>query len=250
MLKLMIADDEQLIRDSLARLLDWQSLGIQLVGCYKNGLEALDAIVDEAPDIVLTDIAMPGLSGLELIAKMQQIDRQIEFIILSGYREFDFAKQAMELGVMHYLLKPINEQQVLDAVRKVSANYLAKQPQKADEWTDADMGPVERIQAYVRQNLADGELSLKWLAQNLLYMNVDYLSHQFVNETGEKFSTFLNRTRMEKAKELLLRYDADKIYKVAEQVGCGNNPRYFSQVFKKYTGQTPSQFIEQHNNPI
>jgi len=91
--------------------------------------------------------------------------------------------------------------------------------------------------------LNDSRLSLKWLAENYLYMNVDYLSRQFINKTGEKFSSYLNRTRMEKAKKSLLQYDGNKIYMVAEKVGCGHNPRYFSQIFKKYTGMTPSQYV-------
>lgn len=74
-------------------------------------------------------------------------------------------------------------------------------------------------------------------------MNVDYVSKQFYKQTGEKFSAWLNRQRIEKAKELLLNCDTEKIYTVAEAVGCGNNPQYFSQLFKKYTGMSPTEYI-------
>ena len=116
MLNLLIADDEKVIRESLTKRIDWGKIGIQVVGCCANGLEALECIIDESPDIIMTDIKMPGLNGLELISKMQDIDRDIEFIIFSGYREFDFATKAMELGVRRYLLKPVSEEQVLGAV--------------------------------------------------------------------------------------------------------------------------------------
>ena len=95
---------------------------------------------------------------------------------------------------------------------------------------------------------SDGNLSLKWIAENYLYMNTDYVSREFYRETGEKFSTYLNRIRMEEAKQLLLLLgDEERIYQVAEQVGC-SNARYFGQAFKKYTGQTPTAYIRQYKN--
>lgn len=82
MLRLIIVDDEKIIRESICSLIDWESLGIEVVGVCKNGLEAYDAILDSYPDIVLTDIKMPGLSGLELIEKLNDTREHIQFIIL------------------------------------------------------------------------------------------------------------------------------------------------------------------------
>ena len=96
---------------------------------------------------------------------------------------------------------------------------------------------------YTKEHLSESSLSLKWLANHYLFMNVDYVSKQFYKQTGEKFSAWLNRQRIEKAKELLLNCDTEKIYTVAEAVGCGNNPQYFSQLFKKYTGMSPTEYI-------
>lgn len=362
MLSLLIADDEKVIRESLAECLNWEEIGIRVVGCCANGLEALDAILDETPDIVMTDIKMPGLDGLELIEKIQGIDRDIEFIILSGYREFDFAQKAIELGVRRYLLKPVSEEQVLESVLdavnsckqrrsvkvtmeehkklQIQANekdrayklnnadpYLEAmgqmpehllsmagegQREKAEAHIRDCFSPVEElhtlramgahlisgvlvlvrlpgaaegsyegifddiyreshrdalvdkvvettltllwekkssnnlvqtVKSYVRRNLADSTLSLKQIAAQHAHVNVDYLSRLFVQETGEKFSHYLNRKRVEKAKQLL-QADSGKVYQVAEQVGLGHNPRYFGQVFKKYTGMTPSVYAE------
>lgn len=290
MLNLLIADDEKVIRESLARCLDWNAFGINVVGCHADGLEALDCIIDESPDIVMTDIKMPGISGLDLIGKMRAIDQDIEFIILSGYREFDFAKRAMELGVRRYLLKPVGVEQVKDAIldamkcleeRRATRRFLAgRSPQPLPNQMEAAMphthesqqddsiakdrdgleadqalpalrreqaangnGLVEKVLQYVQLNLADSTLSLKRIAAQYAHANPDYLSRLFVQETGEKFSHYLNRKRVAKAKELLLDEDC-KVYLVAEHVGLGHNPRYFCQVFKKYTGMTPSRFIE------
>lgn len=134
MLRLIIVDDEKIIRESIRSLIDWESLGIEVVGVCKNGLEAYDAILDSYPDIVLTDIKMPGLSGLELIEKLNDTRENIQFIILSGYSEFEYAKQAMRFGIRHYLLKPCNENQIIEAIEDVKkACYLKQQADQAPE---------------------------------------------------------------------------------------------------------------------
>lgn len=117
MLKLLIVDDERIIRETMATIIDWNTLDIQLIGTAKDGIEAYNIILDEYPDIVLTDIKMPALSGIELIAKIHEINPQTQFIILSGYGEFEYAKKAMQYGVKHYLLKPCNEMQIVDSIK-------------------------------------------------------------------------------------------------------------------------------------
>ena len=102
----------------------------------------------------------------------------------------------------------------------------------------------DTINNYVRQNLSDSNLSLKWISENILYMNVDYVSKKYYKETGKKFSNYLTELRIQKAKELLTEIGNDKIQNIAELVGCGNNPQYFSQLFKKSTGMTPSAYIK------
>lgn len=275
MLRLLIADDEKVIRESLAKCLNWEEIGIQVVGCCADGLEALDCIIDESPDIVITDIKMPGLGGLELISKMQNIDREIQFIILSGYREFDLAQKAMELGVRWYLLKPVSEEQMMTAVTDAIKNSLQHHSVKAaleersllqskllqyqplETQPDTTTGElqaeqngnelVKKVKHYVQDRLDDSSLSLKKIASQYAHANADYLSRLFLQQTGEKFSRYLNRKRVERAKHLLEK-DSSKVYLVAEQVGLGHNPRYFSQVFKKYTGLTPSAYTELQDN--
>ena len=507
MFRLIIVDDEKIIRETISSIIDWKSLGIELIGLCKNGIEAYDMIIDEYPDMVLTDIKMPGLSGLDLIKKVQETDKNIQFVILSGYGEFDFAKKAMAYGVKHYLLKPCNESQIIDVMRQVvddclqlkateeiqqshqklkdnlddnimrniimeslahrddlktivkqyehyidfgainyelyyihyltdenlqssiqaiqlfltksapgliahfiyvtntlivffksqysitdkfinffedldlknlavpieyhkssfpslydllevvltkiaryefiylvhkehlittynhnslfikindilnkfdspevfqKASFLSEIKEALSEVEDENLlrtmittflmkitnsdlfliSPmhitdflleindlegcasilgefinkldhhidlqsetqseyknfIEKTLQYVNENLSNPNLSLKWIAENYLYMNVDYLSKQFIKETGYKFSYFLTSKRMEKAKQLLLDDKVENIYTVAEQVGCGNNPQYFSQLFKKHTGMTPTAYINRASN--
>lgn len=120
MYKILIVDDEEIEREGMAQFIDWASFGVELIGTAQNGVEALEMIAMERPDIVLTDIKMPVMDGLELIRRAKESFPQVHFIVLSGYGEYEFTSQAMERGIRHYLLKPCDEEQievVLDAVK-------------------------------------------------------------------------------------------------------------------------------------
>ncbi len=118
MLRMIIVDDERIIRETIFNIIDWSKLNIEVVGLCRDGIEAYDMIIDEYPDIVLTDIKMPGLSGLELIQRIAKSNLNTQFIILSGFGEFSFAKEAMKYGVKHYLLKPCNEGQIIEVIHE------------------------------------------------------------------------------------------------------------------------------------
>lgn len=244
MLKMIIVDDERTIRDALKIFLDWQSLGIEIIGDYKNGAEAFDAMLDDYPDIVLTDIKMPGLNGLELIERAYRAGMNVQFVILSGYAEFEFAKNAMQYGVRHYLLKPISEEQlrkVMVEVRDASLRMLAASVPVQNIEPNGDI--VKTIKTYVRQNLSDSSLSLKQISETTLFMNADYVSKIFAKRTGEKFSSYVTRKRLEVARALLATSEY-RISQIAEQAGFGNDAQYFCRIFKKATGMTPGEYAK------
>lgn len=501
MYKLLIVDDEEIICRTIANLINWESLGIQLIGTCLDGVEAYHTILDESPDIVMTDIRMPSISGLELIERITATDHHTQFIILSGYSEFEYAKRAMKCGVKHYLLKPCDEQQIIACMKEViqdlekrdlssqtaesnspesrlfqetllnnmireglsipemtdsffepyehylsltetpfqmcmlyyleqdnlplalenintffslkapglyvhkvymnnilllffpNFNYdyreidnffkglsfphqktsivyertsflnfrkfmahiiprlkrydtlyfisrnqlipnfnlgniilhmnqaipdlLSNDPEKISAAMDAleemltpvssrdfllqlvnnllislvtqlstctladitdflftlhqkdslddireaslekvtellpsqnktqeNYSPfIQKLISYLEQHVEDPNLTLKWIAENYLYMNVNYVSRCFLKETGQKFSNYLMNLRVQKAKELLSSQKNEKIQNIAELVGCGNNPYYFSKIFKKCTGMTPSAYV-------
>ncbi len=503
MLRLMIVDDEQIIREALSSMIDYNSLGYEVIATAKNGMEAYDRICDDYPDVVITDIKMPILNGLELIERSSRTDSRITFILLSGYSEFEYAKQAMKYGVRYYLLKPTDKQELIDCLITIREEKKQKEEQKKAEqalllkdmqtpleqglimesldqpdnfsqvfkkyqgllsipekglyacvcsfveetylksfltdmtqilrscgaerifpviyvknsalfilssptlahqemirqsleelhypqqsvtfetsflhsdtseqlfeqiifkisryerilliqpstgeikelhnnvaapWRisklrEAFVGPhtpedipalldsvftpsmtpdvarnialglflnpdnsgeeppldiacdffrrlysctqtseirklaeivllqekdeaapvkgganISLLKSYVEAHLDCETLSLKWLAENYLFVSVGYLSKQFVKEEGIRFSDYLNKKRMEQAIRLMVYYHNDNIKTIARSVGFGNNPQYFSQVFKKYTGYTPTEYIEKAGN--
>ena len=151
MLKMLIADDERVIRETISHLIDWNALGIQVTGLCRNGLEAYDMIQDEAPDIVLTDINMPGLSGLELIRRVLSVSADTQFVILSGYDDFDYARQAMHLGIKHYLLKPCSEQEIVEVMEDVKREYMRHRMREVQQQSNTLM--LRRLNESVMQNL-------------------------------------------------------------------------------------------------
>ncbi len=504
MLRLMIVDDEQIIREALSQMIDYESIGYELIATARNGMEAYDIICDEYPDVVITDIRMPILNGLDLIERSMKSDSRITFILLSGYNDFEYARQAMKYGVRYYILKPTDKNELIDSLvsirkerfqeeenRKIqqqeflkslhvpleqsfimealehqdsfpsvfrkyqgllsfptdcldacictfveetylknfscdvkklldslnvppqfsilyvkntavlvfSAPTLAIQVQFEDsvsrlqypgqsvtfeteflhrkgteslfqdiilkisrferilligdggeaheirnhidspwmisrledsitsaadttqatklldtvfmdsmppatarnlalglflqegpeqEKLPADAacdffrrlyscddtagirellqvvllqkGPepgchkagsnIPLLKSYIREHLDSENLSLKWLAENYLFVSVGYLSKQFIKEEGMRFSDYLNKERMEEAIRLMTYYHTDNIKHIARQVGFGSNPQYFSQVFKRYTGLPPTEYIEKLKNKL
>ncbi|TBL79975.1 response regulator transcription factor [Paenibacillus thalictri] len=514
MLKVLLVDDERIIVDGISRIVDWASAGTMLAGTARNGEEAYDRILQDPPDIVLSDIRMPGMDGLALVAKTRESHPHIRFILMSGFSEFEYARSAMQHGVKHYLLKPCNENKIVEALRElaeeldqtkrkeqfvshlrdgmnkvlphvkeqflkefvtnktygstdweyyrklfclpwerqkirlilfqleksfefehmfavkniaeellgssvlsttvgkhvlivledwerpeelheriagirrtfleyykvditaalseademVQARSLYKQTleclkhrfylgegslitqrdlpsgylwepkeftfdeeclilhmksgcwEEAEKWIgqffkqlaalrsdihtvksyviqlfmsivrlsepsgmNRNMGKlveltemetlssiesffcsvaeditrriyennvskhsaiVRKMEAIVTEQLGNSELSLNWVARQMLYMNADYLGKLFRKETGEKFSNYVMRERVAKATKLISQNNDVKIFELAEQLGFGDNPQYFSQVFKRYAGCTPSEFMK------
>ena len=133
MLRLMIVDDEQIIREALSEMIDYTSIGYELIATTKNGMEAYDVICDEYPDVVITDIRMPILNGLDLIERSMKSDSKITFILLSGYSEFEYGKQAMKYGVRYYLLKPTDKQELIDSLVSIRHELTLKEARRQEE---------------------------------------------------------------------------------------------------------------------
>jgi two-component system response regulator YesN len=413
MYKVLLVDDERIIREGIASIIEWEKYDCSLIGTASNGLEGLNIIKQLKPDIVITDVKMPLMDGIELISKVNSLDEDIKFIVLSGFGEFDLANKAMKYGVKHYLIKPCNENKIIDVLLQVKEEIIKKEKKEMElksmenslskiiplgkeqflhdfimnrefsqnefdyymelfnienenfrlvilnidgEYKFKNMhylnyiikcssnfcfpylkatirrylvlvfketnfkkmqksvesikktyknklnknlyaiysntgsfreipnlynlaynklkllnmnknneeiinskrnnvqnlnerknnkkysNLVNRIINSIYENIDNENFSLKWLAREIIFMNEGYLSKVFRKETGEKFSNYLHRIRMEKAISLILEAKEDRVYEVASRVGLGLNPQYFSQLFKKYTGYTPTEY--------
>lgn len=127
MRKMIIADDEQSSLDLLDKILNWESLGIELTAMVKNGHEALERIQNEEPDILLTDIRMPEMDGMELLDRLYGETRKTETIIISAYSDFEYAQKALSFGIAGYLLKPVNEDKLQAVIMKALAALEEKE---------------------------------------------------------------------------------------------------------------------------
>ena len=152
-------------------------------------LERVRKRVEEQPNdefIILTDIKMPGLSGLDLVEKLSEPGRVLEFILLTGYADFEYAHRALSHRVHQYLLKPCNEQQIIEAVQQAAQSIYTRRQLQQMEPTCAGVArpeyseTVQKVVDYLEKHYSDAALSLKGLAANYLFMNPDYVSRQFL----------------------------------------------------------------------
>lgn len=242
MKNIVIVEDEFRIRQGLGRLINKVDMGCRVIGEAENGYEGIKLIRDMEPDIVITDIRMPKMSGLEMIKKIKDMGYVCTFVILSGYAEFEYAREGIKLGVTEYMLKPVTISDVKELLTRLTAPKDGKISGKDMEGYSAI---VREMVITIEENYGM-RLGLDTFAEKFR-LTPEYISNLFAKETGMTFSNYLKTVRLEKAKELI--QDADmKIYEVACSVGYPDQ-KYFSKVFKEYTGVSPKQFlVEKHGN--
>ena len=133
MLKVVIVDDEKMICSLISQLLDWEELGAKIVGMAYTGTEALEMIQEQRPDIIISDIRMPGYDGLELIKRTKEAGIESEFVMISGFKQFEYAQNAMKYGVKYYLLKPIEEDKLTEIIKEIAENIACRKARKNHE---------------------------------------------------------------------------------------------------------------------
>ena len=238
MYSIMIVEDEYLVRQGIASLVNYEQFGMQVIAQAENGREAWQKFQENPADILLTDINMPQMNGLELAKLVRDQVPTCHIVFLTGYDDFDYARTAIKLGADDYLLKPFSKDDVEEMLAKLQTK-LNKERKKAQIQNLVDQGQRSELEEAIHERLADSELSLKSLASQLGF-SPSYLSVLIKKELGLPFQDYLIQERMKKAKLLLLTTDL-KIYEIAEQVGF-DDMNYFSQRFKQVVGLTPRQF--------
>ncbi|MDR0519486.1 MAG: response regulator [Clostridiales Family XIII bacterium] len=178
-MKVVIADDELKVAKLIKALIDWDGLGMELCGLAKNGNEALDLIREHGPDIVITDIRMPGLGGIELIERAKEARPSLEFIIISGYRHFNYAHSAMKYGVVDYLLKPIDKDELRLTLEKMKGKILAR------EYAVSEHDQINRMAESERRRKRAGLYGFLMDPANRSLITSEYLNENF----GYSFSS-------------------------------------------------------------
>ena len=240
MYRLLIVDDEARIRSGLAEHFPWNDLGFIVAGTSPNGKEA-EAFVRASPvDVVLTDIRMPILDGLELAERLAEGFPEITIVLLSGYTDFEYARRALLYSVKHYLLKPVKYDELVAVFAKIRRKLDAAGAEGRGEAAKGRYDKiVETVKAYVRENLLTA--SLEGAAEKV-ELSPNYLSMIFKQRTGMNFSDYLLEVKMGNA-AVLLGDVRLKIYEISEAVGY-DNPKNFARAFKRSLGKSPRRFRE------
>ncbi len=257
MYKVLIVEDEDIIRKGLVYSVKWEELDAAVVGEARNGVEGAACIAELSPDIVITDINMPIKGGLEMIAETCEA-HSYAAIILTGYSDFEYAKTAIHYGVTEYLLKPLKKAELREAIlraeEKVSDLAAAKQHQETEKKieelsginvlsvvsTDYDANSVaEQMIRYVEEHYRE-KILMKDVSETLSYSE-SLLNVRFKQLTGITFNDYVNRYRIQKAVELMRE---EKVSVKEAALSCGfSDYKYFNSVFKKYVGFSPKDFV-------
>lgn len=237
-LGVLLVDDEIMIREGFKRLFDWESHDCEVIGEASDGMEALNQIDTLNPDIVIMDINLPIMNGLKVIKSSRIKHPEIAFVIVSGYDDFSYCREALRLQITDYILKPVNYDEFGNCIDNLKISLFERRISKGKAFEKQDERTISGITGYMQEHLCE-EISLSILSKEF-HLNPQYVSQLFKNEIGVGFLTYLTNVRLEKAKKLLVSTSLS-IAKVAEQCGYSDY-RVFTKVFKKMEGITPSQF--------
>ena len=235
-LRVLLVDDEIMIREGFKRLFDWEAHNCQVVGEAADGMEALAKIDTLDPDIAIMDINIPIMNGLKVIQLSRIKHPDTAFVIVSGYDDFSYCREALRLQITDYILKPVNYEEFGACIDNLKIALFQRQsPKHQDRQEERTITLITR---YLQEHLAE-EISLSILAEEF-HLSAQYISQLFKSEIGVGFLAYLTNIRMEQAKKLLLSTPLP-IAEVSEQSGYGDY-RVFTKVFKKSEGITPSQY--------
>jgi two-component system response regulator YesN len=244
-LRIVVVEDEYYVRKGLVHRFDWARLGCEVVGEASNGKEGLAVIQELAPDLVIADIEMPIMSGLEMAERLQLLQSPAAFLFLTAHEKFSYAQKAIKLEAVDYLLKPFRPEDLeqcilrlksrlhLEETAAAGAIFIEIQPQSSY---------IRDAVQYVHQHYAE-DIANSTVA-DALSLSEAYFCRLFKKEAGCTFTQYLTNYRMHIAAKLLVQ-SHDKINTIAEQVGFADG-NYFSLTFKKLTGLSPREYQEKN----
>ena len=248
MTRVLIVDDEKYVRMGIKSETDWSLIGCEVVGEAANGIEGLEAAETLRPDLVISDIRMPKMDGIEMAEKIIEKCPGTKVIFLTAYNEFEYARQAIRIGVSDYLLKPFQDGELEGAIQRLlhlhpnapaSNSELEEQLIPLKTKDEVSNRYVQTAIEYIENNYVDSGFSITKLAE-AMSVSEGHISRLFKSETDQSINNYLTRYRIKKAMDYLKDVQV-KVYEVAEKVGY-SDIAYFSNTFKKLVGKTPSDY--------
>ena len=246
-MKILIADDEDYVRFELKELLLEIIQDLEIAESI-NGSDLLAKLGNDKFDAAFVDIKMPGLSGLEAIEKVINKNVQIEWVILTGYSDFDFAKKAISLGVTEYLLKPVSKKELEDVLLKITKNIKLKSGQliidKSIDGSDETVHLVRSAERIARERFSE-QIGVAQIAYEL-GVTPNYLSTLFKKYTHKTFINYITEIRMKEALKLL-KQPGINVRTATELLGYSSS-RHFARLFRGHFDISPSEYIENYRN--
>lgn len=243
MLKVLVVDDESVVRRGIVLGVDWASMDCAVVGEASNGEEGIAAVEQLNPNLIISDIRMPRMDGIEMMFELRRRGCRAHVILLTAYSDFSYAKSALQFGATDYLLKPFRDIELAAAINRVREQeqlQTAITPQEVLPLVKGDKSKyVLEAMNYIAEHYSDNDISITPIARSL-GVSESHLSHVFKKETNYTIVNYLTQYRIHTAMKLLkdCRY---KVYEVAEMVGY-RDVAYFGSTFKKLAGMSPSEY--------
>lgn len=248
MLKVLVVEDEEMIRKGIVLAVDWAAMDCVVVGEAANGVEALEAVERLNPSLIITDLKMPRMDGIEMLRCLRERGNHVYVIILTAYDSFTYAQSALRLGAVDFLLKPFHDgdlEQAVTALRRRMGGAEREEPALPGLKKGDKSKYVLEAMDYIGKHYQDPNISISDIALDL-GISEGHLSRTFKKETDYTLLNYLTGYRIHKAMELL-RDCRVKVYEVAAQVGY-RDITYFSATFKRVTGLTPSEYQDTSGN--
>ncbi|MDQ0196088.1 response regulator transcription factor [Paenibacillus wynnii] len=254
MLKVLLVDDEAPILNNLNRVLPWQDMGMVVAGMARSGMDALRIAEEEHPDLVLCDIRMPVMDGLTFVGKLRELGLNSEVLLITGYQEFDYAREAIRLGVKEYICKPIHYEELGNKLRDIGVQIRSRQ-YKDKLYNSIPMFQVIPAAESEHNKKTTEQLmntAVQYITEHLnLDIGIDEVAHKlgisgsyfcllFKNRFAMTFVEYVTLQRMEAAKFMLVHSDKS-ITTIGSGVGY-HERRYFTKVFQKQNGMSPKEY--------
>lgn len=245
---ILLVDDERWVRTAIRKTIERTELPFQVSHECVNGLEALDWLKENTVDLVLADIRMPVMDGLQFIGQLRELRPSQKAVIVSGHDDFSYVRQALRMEALDYLLKPVEVEEMRDCLQKcLKANQLRSSQSEPKPVVDvAELSPIEQVIRFIKDRLP-GEVTLKDAAA-AVHLNPSYLSQLFKQRMNQTFVDYVVQLRMDEA-EKLLAHTSLRISEISERLGYADLS-YFSNTFKRLKGRSPSEYRKDVKNHV